>query len=165
MHLFTQCLCIIRLLCRYPFNATSFRDSFQKSHDVLKVSSCRSNALLNFGSADARGAAAEKLAAAQPRAVVYDRRRKLDLAQKLQARWQRWELSNFDYLMQVRACPVVVILGVNIMPIRSSIAKAYLCSKRGLIARPCAMQLVYRAASMCLWAVVCRLAAGAMRAG
>ena len=42
------------------------------------------------------------LAAAEPRVAVLDRRRKLELAAKLQQRWQRWELSNFDYLMQAR---------------------------------------------------------------
>ncbi len=45
--------------------------------------------------------AAEKLAAASPRTVVYDKKRKAELAAKLAQRWQRWELSNFDYLMQV----------------------------------------------------------------
>ena len=44
------------------------------------------------------------LAATAPRAAVLDRRRKLDAAAKLQQRWQRWELSNFDYLMQACAC-------------------------------------------------------------
>lgn len=43
------------------------------------------------------------LAAAAPRIAVLDRRRKLEAAARLQQRWQRWELSNFDYLMQ--ACP------------------------------------------------------------
>ena len=43
------------------------------------------------------------LAAAAPRIAVLDRRRKLDAAAKLQQRWQRWELSNFDYLMQARS--------------------------------------------------------------
>lgn len=33
--------------------------------------------------------------------VVFDRKRKQDMAQKLQQKWQRWEISNFDYLMQV----------------------------------------------------------------
>ncbi len=45
--------------------------------------------------------AAEQLAAASPRTVVYDKKRKAELAAKLAQRWQRWELSNFDYLMQV----------------------------------------------------------------
>ena len=36
-----------------------------------------------------------------PRTVVYDKKRKAELAAKLAQRWQRWELSNFDYLMQV----------------------------------------------------------------
>lgn len=44
------------------------------------------------------------LAAAAPRVAVLDRRRKLDAAAKLQQRWQRWELSNFDYLMQACSC-------------------------------------------------------------
>lgn len=33
--------------------------------------------------------------------TIYDRRRKQDIANKLMQRWQRWEISNFDYLMQV----------------------------------------------------------------
>ena len=45
--------------------------------------------------------AAEKLAAASPRTAVFDKKRKAELAAKLAQRWQRWELSNFDYLMQV----------------------------------------------------------------
>jgi len=45
--------------------------------------------------------AAEKLAAASPRTIVFDKKRKAELAAKLAQRWQRWELSNFDYLMQV----------------------------------------------------------------
>jgi hypothetical protein len=66
----------------------------------------RSNALLNFpGGPAARGEAGEKLAAANGRIAVFDRRRKLDLALKLQARWQRWELTNFDYLMQAPLHP------------------------------------------------------------
>jgi hypothetical protein len=44
---------------------------------------------------------AEKLAAASPRIAVFDRKRRVELALKLQQRWQRWELTNFDYLMQV----------------------------------------------------------------
>ena len=47
--------------------------------------------------------AADKLATASPRAVIFDKKRKGELAAKLSQRWQRWELSNFDYLMQV--CP------------------------------------------------------------
>ena len=88
-------------LMHHPHPPGAARAKCNNPRDVGRVL-CRSNALLNFGSADARGEAAEKLAAAQPRAVVYNRRRKLDLAQRLQARWLRWELSNFDYLMQVR---------------------------------------------------------------
>ncbi len=39
--------------------------------------------------------------AAAPRVAELDRKRKADLASRLTARWQRWELSNFDYLMQL----------------------------------------------------------------
>ncbi|EIE23680.1 beach-domain-containing protein [Coccomyxa subellipsoidea C-169] len=45
--------------------------------------------------------AAEKVAGASPRIAVFDRKRKIELALKLQQRWQRWELTNFDYLMQL----------------------------------------------------------------
>ena len=45
--------------------------------------------------------AADKLTTASPRAMVFDKKRKGELAAKLSQRWQRWELSNFDYLMQV----------------------------------------------------------------
>lgn len=44
---------------------------------------------------------AEKLAGMSPRIAVFHRKRKIELALKLQQRWQRWELTNFDYLMQV----------------------------------------------------------------
>lgn len=33
--------------------------------------------------------------------TVFDRKRKQDTANRLQQRWQRWEISNFDYIMQV----------------------------------------------------------------
>ena len=36
------------------------------------------------------------------RIVVMDRKRKLEMAARLQIRWQRWELSNYDYLMKVK---------------------------------------------------------------
>ncbi|KAK9836952.1 hypothetical protein WJX81_002248 [Elliptochloris bilobata] len=61
----------------------------------------RSNALLNLPSSQLMHELAACLAAAAPRAAVLDRRKKLELAAKLQQRWQRWELSNFDYLMQL----------------------------------------------------------------
>ena len=53
---------------------------------------------------------AEKVAGVNPRIAVFDRKRKIELALKLQQRWQRWELTNFDYLMQV--CPPFKTLGV-----------------------------------------------------
>lgn len=51
--------------------------------------------------------AADRLAAASPRTVVFDKKRKAELAAKLAQRWQRWELSNFDYLMQVTCAPTL----------------------------------------------------------
>ena len=56
--------------------------------------------------------AADKLATASPRAVVFDKKRKGELAAKLSQRWQRWELSNFDYLMQVYPLPCLPHLSV-----------------------------------------------------
>lgn len=35
------------------------------------------------------------------RIAVLDRKRKLEAAARLQQQWQRWEISNFEYLMQV----------------------------------------------------------------
>ena len=35
------------------------------------------------------------------RIVIMDRKRKLESAARLQLRWQRWEITNYDYLMQV----------------------------------------------------------------
>ena len=35
------------------------------------------------------------------RIAVLDRKRKLEMAGRLQLRWQRWEMTNYDYLMQV----------------------------------------------------------------
>ena len=34
------------------------------------------------------------------RIAIMDRKRKLEMAGRLQLRWQRWEMSNYDYLMQ-----------------------------------------------------------------
>ena len=34
------------------------------------------------------------------RITIMDRKRKLELAGRLQLRWQRWEMTNYDYLMQ-----------------------------------------------------------------
>ena len=36
------------------------------------------------------------------RIVIMDRKRKLETAARLQLRWQRWEVTNYDYLMQVQ---------------------------------------------------------------
>lgn len=35
------------------------------------------------------------------RIVIMDRKRKLETAARLQLQWQRWEITNFEYLMQV----------------------------------------------------------------
>ena len=61
--------------------------------------------------------AADKLATASPRAVVFDKKRKTELAAKLTQRWQRWELSNFDYLMQVyshHSCLITCTLRMDV---------------------------------------------------
>ena len=58
--------------------------------------------------------AAEKLAAASPRTAVFDKKRKAELAAKLAQRWQRWELSNFDYLMQVTTHKIAHIVSVSV---------------------------------------------------
>ena len=34
------------------------------------------------------------------RIVIMDRKRKLEMANRLQLRWQRWEMTNYYYLMQ-----------------------------------------------------------------
>jgi len=34
------------------------------------------------------------------RITIMDRKRKLEMAGRLQLRWQRWEMTNYDYLMQ-----------------------------------------------------------------
>lgn len=34
------------------------------------------------------------------RIAVMDRKHKLEMAGRLQLRWQRWEMTNYDYLMQ-----------------------------------------------------------------
>ena len=67
--------------------------------------------------------AAEKLAAASPRTIVFDKKRKAELAAKLAQRWQRWELSNFDYLMQVAVvspCSKMIML---LLPLASTSSK------------------------------------------
>ena len=61
--------------------------------------------------------AADKLATASPQAVVFDKKRKGELAAKLSQRWQRWELSNFDYLMQVylhHSCLITCTLKIDV---------------------------------------------------
>ena len=47
--------------------------------------------------------AAQQLKSVAGHVAVFDRKRKQEMALKLQQRWQRWEISNFDYLMQVPA--------------------------------------------------------------
>lgn len=34
------------------------------------------------------------------RIAIMDRKRKLEMANRMQLRWQRWEMSNYEYLMQ-----------------------------------------------------------------
>ena len=34
------------------------------------------------------------------RIAIMDRKRKMEMAGRLQLRWQRWEMSNYEYLMQ-----------------------------------------------------------------
>ena len=43
----------------------------------------------------------ELVRSAAARVSVLDRKLKVELAAKLAARWQRWEISNFEYLMQL----------------------------------------------------------------
>ena len=50
------------------------------------------------------------------RVTVLDQKQKVDAANRLQQRWQRWELSNYEYLMLVRlwiSCPLVRTLSVS----------------------------------------------------
>ena len=54
---------------------------------------------------------AQQLQGITQRITVFDRKRKQDLALKLQQRWQRCEISNFDYLMQ--AWPPILQLGAE----------------------------------------------------
>ena len=47
------------------------------------------------------------------RVTVLDQKQKVDAANRLQQRWQRWELSNYEYLMLVTlwsCCPLVRLL-------------------------------------------------------
>jgi hypothetical protein len=44
---------------------------------------------------------AKQLQRVNPNVTVLDRKRKQDVANRLQQRWQRWEISNFDYIMQL----------------------------------------------------------------
>lgn len=50
---------------------------------------------------DTRGAATS-LQRAAPQLSLLDRKRKLERVARMQQRWQRWEMSNFEYLMRVR---------------------------------------------------------------
>ena len=47
--------------------------------------------------------AADHIHAISKRITVYECKRKQDEAMRLQALWQRWEISNFDYLMKASA--------------------------------------------------------------
>ena len=53
------------------------------------------------------------------RIMVMDRKRKLEMAARLQIRWQRWELSNYDYLMKVRvntvSLPTLICCSVQML--------------------------------------------------
>lgn len=46
-------------------------------------------------------AVAGAMAGVTQRIAIMDRKRKQEMAHKLSQRWQRWEISNFDYLMSV----------------------------------------------------------------
>ena len=49
---------------------------------------------------------ATSLQRAAPQLHLLDRKRKLEQVFRMQQRWQRWEISNFEYLMRVRRLPV-----------------------------------------------------------
>ena len=69
--------------------------------------------------------------AAAPRVAELDRKRKADLASRLTARWQRWELSNFDYLMQLNTLAGVAFMTMLCVILRlqhcSAVADATCC--------------------------------------
>ena len=48
------------------------------------------------------------------RIAIMDRKRKLEMANRLQLRWQRWEMSNYEYLMQ--ACSYLACTLLNPKP-------------------------------------------------
>jgi len=61
----------------------------------------RSSVFFSFPSRMASKEASTWLSNLAASALVYDRRKKVELAERLAARWRRWEISNFDYLMQL----------------------------------------------------------------
>lgn len=59
----------------------------------------RSSCFLNFPSKTAAAAAAARIASARPGLALLDRRHKAEAAERARERWQRREMTNFEYLM------------------------------------------------------------------
>lgn len=53
------------------------------------------------------------------RVTVLDHKQKVDAANRLQQRWQRWELSNYEYLMLVRLQGSWSLYGNSLLQIRA----------------------------------------------
>ncbi len=53
------------------------------------------------------------------RVTVLDQKQKVDAAHRLQQRWQRWELSNYEYLMLVRLQRSWSLHGNSLLQIRA----------------------------------------------
>ncbi|KAL3142038.1 hypothetical protein ABBQ32_004670 [Trebouxia sp. C0010 RCD-2024] len=59
------------------------------------------SALLSFQSPKMMRDVAGCIHSITGRIAIMDRKRKLEMANRLQLRWQRWEMTNYDYLMQL----------------------------------------------------------------
>ncbi|DBA78126.1 TPA: hypothetical protein ACH3X2_008097 [Trebouxia sp. C0005] len=60
-----------------------------------------SSALLSFETPKVMRDVASCVRNITGRIAIMDRKRKLEMAGRLQLRWQRWEMTNYDYLMQL----------------------------------------------------------------
>ncbi len=73
---------------------------------------------------------AKQIQALNNAVVVYDKRRKQDTANKLMHRWLRWEISNFDYIMQVREAHLFKVIMIYVYVEGQMAVSADLCDGR-----------------------------------
>ncbi|KAK9837038.1 hypothetical protein WJX84_000368 [Apatococcus fuscideae] len=86
----------VQLLAELQFTRYQLRP-----HALEIFFSDHTNALLSFLNAQDTREVATSLQRAAPQLHLLDRKRKLEQVFRMQQRWQRWEISNFEYLMRL----------------------------------------------------------------